>query len=118
MSEYTDKTGAVVHVERSASTEAYEIRESGGEVAGHADFRERGGERIFHHTEVDEKFGGRGLGTALVRGAVEATRAEGTMIVAVCPLVKSFLQKNDDEFAGAYRLPTPDDLGWLRGGGS
>lgn len=116
MSEHTDKNGDTVHVERSASHEAFEIREAGGEVAGHAFFRERGGERIFHHTEVDEQYGGRGLGTALVRGAVEATRAEGTTIVAVCPLVKSFLQKHSDEFGDAFRLPTPDDLTWLRGG--
>ncbi|HJC30391.1 MAG TPA: N-acetyltransferase [Candidatus Dietzia intestinipullorum] len=118
MTEYTDKTGATVQVERSTTDEMFEIREPGGEVAGHADFRERDGERIFHHTEVGEEFGGRGLGTALVRGAVEATRAEGTTIVPVCPMVKGFLEKNDDEFGGAYRLPTPDDLAWLRGGDS
>lgn len=114
MADYTDKNGAPVTVEPSGSAEAFEIRDASGEVAGHADFRQREGERIFHHTEVDEKFGGRGLGTALVRGAIEATRAEGVTIVPVCPMVKGFLDKNADEFAGAYRLPTPDDLAWLR----
>lgn len=114
MAEYTDKTGATVTVERSGSVEAFEIRDASGETAGHADFRQRDGERIFHHTEVDEKFGGRGLGTALVRGAIEATRAEGVKIVPVCPMVKGFLDKNADEFAGAHRLPSDDDLAWLR----
>src|SRR5699024_9027874 len=46
MTEYTDKTGATVQVERSTTDEMFEIREPGGEVAGHADFRERDGERI------------------------------------------------------------------------
>lgn len=114
MTEYTDKTGATVTVELADSHEAFEIRDSSGRIAGHAHFREIDGERVFHHTEVGEEFGGRGLGTALVRGAVEATRGEGISIVAVCPMVKAFLQKNDDEFAGAYRLPTPDDLNRLR----
>lgn len=118
MSEYTDKTGVTVQVARSTSREAFAVTLPDGEVAGHAEFRERDGDRIFHHTEVDEQYGGRGLGTALVRGAVEATRGEGVMIVAVCPMVKAFLEKNESEFAGAHRKPTPDDLAFLRGEGA
>lgn len=112
--QYTDKTGETVTVRRDPQQEAFEIRTETDEVAGHAHFRTRGDERIFHHTVVDEKFGGRGIGTALVRGAIEATRAEGVPIVAVCPMVKAFLEKNADEFAGIYRKPTPDDLAWLK----
>lgn len=112
--QYTDKTGETVTVRRDPQQEAFEIRTAADEVAGHAHFRTRGDERIFHHTVVDEKFGGRGMGTALVRGAVEATRAEGVPIVAVCPMVKGFLEKNADEFAGAWRTPTPDELAWVR----
>lgn len=116
MTGYTDKTGAAVTVERDATQEAYRIRDAAGELAGHAHFRERDGERIFHHTVVDERFGGRGMGTALVRGAVEATRAEGVPVVAECGMVRGFLEKNDEEFTGAYRLSTPEDRAWLRGG--
>ena len=109
MADYTDKTGATVTVQRSATDEAFEIRDADGAVAGHAHFRDHDGERIFHHTVVDEEFGGRGLGTALVRGAVEATRNEGVTIVPVCSMVEGFLGKNADEFAGAYRDATDDD---------
>ena len=112
--QYTDKNGETVTVRRDPQQEAFEIRTQADEVAGHAYFRTRGEERIFHHTVVGEEFGGRGVGTALVRGAVESTRAEGVQIVAVCPMVKGFLEKRPDEFSGAYRLPTPDDLAWLR----
>lgn len=112
--QYTDKTGETLTVGRDPQQEAFEVRTQADEVAGRTFFRTRGQERIFFHTEVSEEFGGRGIGTALVRGAVEATRAEGVQIVAVCPLVKGFLDKNGDEFAGAWRLPTPDDLSWLR----
>ena len=114
MTNYTDKTGAAVAVERSGSDDAFEIRDASGEVAGHAHFRQRDGDRIFHHTVVDEEFGGRGMGTALVRGAVEATRAEGLTIVPVCSMVSGFLDKNAEEFAGTYRTPSRDDLAWLR----
>ena len=112
--QYTDKTGATVTVRRDPQQEAFEIRTADDEVAGHAHFRTRGDDRIFHHTVVDERFGGRGIGTALVRGAVEATIAENVPIVAVCPMVKGFLEKNAEEFADSYRLPTPDDMAWLR----
>jgi predicted GNAT family acetyltransferase len=114
MTEYTDKNGSTVTVTRAPDRAAFEIRDAAGEVAGHADFRDRDGERIFHHTEVDEEFGGRGMGTALVRGAVEATRAEGVPIVPVCPMVEAFLDKSGGEFEGAYRSPTADDRAWLR----
>lgn len=117
MAEYTDKNGAAVTVDIDTTLPAFTIRDEHGEVAGHAHYRERDGVRIFHHTVVDERFGGRGLGTALVRGAVEATRGEGPEIVAVCPMVKGFLEKTDPEFAGAWRLATPDELAWLRSEG-
>ncbi|MEB8327376.1 N-acetyltransferase [Dietzia kunjamensis] len=109
MTEYTDKTGATVTVKRADSIEAFEVRDASGELAGHADFRDHAGQRVFHHTVVDEQFGGRGIGTALVRGAVEATREEGITIVPVCSMVEGFLGKNADEFAGAYREATDAD---------
>ncbi|GLB64790.1 N-acetyltransferase [Dietzia sp. NCCP-2495] len=112
--QYTDKTGETLTVLRDPEQEAFMVRTQGDEVAGRAFFRTRGQDRIFYHTEVDEEFGGRGIGTLLVRGAVEATRAEGVQIVAVCPLVKGFLEKSGEEFAGGWRLPTPDDLSWLQ----
>lgn len=115
MTEYTDKTGATVTVTRAADRDAFEIRDAAGALAGHADFRDHDGERVFHHTVVDDRFGGRGMGTALVRGAVEATRAEGAPIVAECSMVKGFLEKNDEEFTGSYRPSTPEDRAWLDG---
>ena len=114
MSNYTDKNGETVTVLPDVERSMFEIRDEQGQVAGHADFRQRDDDRVFHHTVVDERFGGRGLGTALVRGAVEATRAEGKTIVPVCSMVKGFLEKSGDEFAGAYRLPSSDDLTWVR----
>ena len=36
---------------------------------GRAEFTERDGQRVFYHTEVDDEFGGRGLGTAVIAEA-------------------------------------------------
>ncbi len=37
------------------------------ELAGFAEFRMRGNTIVFPHTEIDPKFGGQGLGSALIQ---------------------------------------------------
>ena len=46
------------------------------------------------HTEVPEAFRGHGFGEQLVKGAVEAARAEGLRIVAVCPFARAYLRRH------------------------
>lgn len=110
-----DKTGATVTVElETGDRPAYAIVMEDGTRAGRTFFRDRENERVFYHTEVDESFGGRGLATILVREAVNATRETGRTIVPVCPLVKSFLEKNASEYDGAFRRTTPADFAWVK----
>jgi predicted GNAT family acetyltransferase len=85
------------------STEVTNVPEKGhfeitvdGEHAGLVQYVEYGGQRIFIHTETDEKFAGQGLAGTLVRGALDATRGEGLRIAATCPYVARFLSKNHD----------------------
>ncbi|OBG80665.1 GNAT family acetyltransferase [Mycobacterium sp. E802] len=67
-----------------------------GEHAGLAAYVDSGDQRIFHHTEVDDKFGGQGLGGELVSGALTDTRNAGKRVVAVCPFVVKYVQKHHD----------------------
>jgi hypothetical protein len=99
----TDKTGAVVTVEHDDARGAYALTFANGEVAGrtfHIPASAAGDEWIFFHTEVDDEYGGRGLGGILVG-----------------PFVKGWLEKNGDDFAaagGAVRAPRPGDLDTVR----
>jgi len=52
----------------------------------------------FTHTEVPQELSGRGIGSALVRGALEAARAEGLKVVAKCPFVSAYIASHP-EFA-------------------
>lgn len=82
-------------------------------TAGHTAYVDRGEERIFHHTEIDEEFGGRGLAGQLVEAALRQTVEEGKPVVAVCPYVRKWLEKNDPADI-TWRKPTREDLTWLK----
>ena len=48
------------------------------------------------HTEVPKELEGRGIGSALVRGLLEIARAQGLKVQAVCPFVKSYLDRHSE----------------------
>jgi predicted GNAT family acetyltransferase len=104
-----DKTGAEATV--SAADGKYTIAVD-GETVGLAAVADRGEQRVFYHTEVDERFGGRGLATILIQQALEATRAEGKRVVATCPMVAAFIKKHP-EFSAITDPVTPAVLQWV-----
>lgn len=106
----TDSTGAETVV--SAGDGKYTIAVD-GETVGLAAFADRGQQRVFYHTEVDPRFGGRGLATILVQQALEATRADGKRVVATCPMVAAFIKKHP-EFSDITDKATPDILRWVQ----
>ena len=63
-----------------------------GEQAGELVFRDRGDAVLaFLHTEVDPVRQQRGLGSALVKGALDDARAQGFKVVAMCPFVEAYV---------------------------
>ena len=85
-------------VSRQNNPDRFEITVD-GEVAGFAEFLDRGDRRIFVHTEIGEEFGGRGLA--------------GT-VVPVCPYVTKWLTRHS-EHEDITSKPTPEDLTAVRG---
>lgn len=71
----------------------YEIRVD-GELVGYTEYVERGGRLLFVHTETDPERHGQGLGSELVRGALEQVRASGRSIVPLCPFVASYVERH------------------------
>jgi uncharacterized protein len=50
----------------------------------------------FVHTEVPPELGGKGIGSKLVRGALDQVRTEGLKVVAQCPFVKAYIDKHGE----------------------
>jgi hypothetical protein len=50
----------------------------------------------FMHTEVPPELGGKGIGSRLVKGALDQARAEGLKVVALCPFVKAYIDRHSD----------------------
>ena len=50
----------------------------------------------FVHTEVPQALSGQGVGTKLIRGALEMARARGLKVVPQCPFVSAFMGKHPE----------------------
>jgi hypothetical protein len=63
------------------------------------------------HTEIDPSFEGQGIGSALVRGALDVERAAGTAIVPLCPFVRGYIDKHPEyaDLVDAGLLATIDN---------
>lgn len=113
--EPTETTGSDPQISHVPERQRFEIAVDGSR-AGLAAYVEDGERRIFHHTEVDDAYEGRGLAGQLVREALTRTRDDGRRIVAVCPYVARWLSRHADEagLADAVDPVTPQALDTVR----
>lgn len=86
-----------------------------GSVIGQAAYVDdpASGQRIFYHTVINDEYGGRGLAKVLAAEALDATVAEGLMIVPVCPFIKKYLGRHPG-YAGHVVAPVPAHLDFVR----
>jgi len=73
----------------------YEIRD-GETLLGIAAYEHRGNTWVFTHTEVDQNSGRSGLGSTLVRSALDDVRSQGGTIVPQCPFVRGWIERHPD----------------------
>lgn len=73
----------------------YEIRRD-GERLGVAAYDRDGDVVTLTHTEVDDGHEGEGVGSSLVRGALDDLRGRGLRVIPQCPFVASWLDRHPD----------------------
>jgi predicted GNAT family acetyltransferase len=66
------------------------------EPAGFTAYRLRPGRVVFVHTEIADGYAGRGVGTALARGALDDVRRRGLQVTPLCPFIAGFLRRHPE----------------------
>ncbi|MEG8040883.1 GNAT family N-acetyltransferase [Sphingomonas sp. LR60] len=59
-----------------------------------AAYQLEGGTIVFTHTVVPPEIEGRGVGTKLIRGALDIVRDRGWKVVPQCPFVRAYIEKH------------------------
>jgi len=66
-----------------------------GELAGLAAYRLDEPRIVFTHTEVEDAFEGKGIGSAITRFALDDVRERGELrVVPQCPFVSSWIERH------------------------
>jgi uncharacterized protein len=60
---------------------------------------------VFTHTEVDRSMEGRGIGSLLIRGALDHVRSIGLPVLPICPFVQGWMAHHPDYIDLDYRQP-------------
>jgi len=87
----SDSKGGPPEIRHNQADHRYEAWLDGGPV-GYAFYRDEPGRTVFTHTEVAAEVEGRGVGRALVRGALDDVRARGDEVVPLCPFVAGYIK--------------------------
>jgi uncharacterized protein len=91
----TDHPTDAVHVQDEPQRSRFEIR-VGDQLAGFAVYHLHGDVADFTHTEIADEFEGQGLGSKLIRAALEETRGAGRQVLPHCPFVRAFIAKHPE----------------------
>ena len=79
-------------VSANPAQQRYELEVDGHIAATY--YKVEGGVITFMHTEVPPALGGKGVGSRLIKGALDQVRVAGLKVIAECPFVKAYIGKN------------------------
>jgi predicted GNAT family acetyltransferase len=86
------ESNEMTEVVNNTAQQRYELTVDGHLAATYYKVTE--GVITFVHTEVPPELGGKGIGSKLIRGALDQVRADGLKVIPECPFVKAFIEKN------------------------
>lgn len=101
----TTADGRVIDLTRDERGRRY-VATVEGTVIGEAEFLLTPELVVFTHTEIDPTFEGQGVGSVLIRWALEDTRSRGYSVLPTCPFVRSYIGRHSEEYADlVYHSP-------------
>lgn len=79
-------------VQNNTAQHRFELNVEGHRAAAY--YTQSGNVITFVHTEVPAELSGKGVGSRLVKDALDQVRAQGLKVVAQCPFVKAWIGKH------------------------
>ena len=71
---------------------------SDGELAGFADFKIENQMISYTHTEIDPRFGGKGLGSKLIKEALDEALEQNLEVAPYCSFVSAYIKKSGEKY--------------------
>ncbi len=88
-------TESELEIVDNAAEHRFEARLDGA-VVGITDYELDGSTITFTHTETDPAFEGRGFGSRLARGVLDAARARNLAVVPECPFIRTYMRRHPE----------------------
>ena len=85
----------------------FEARTDEGAVAGVVEYTRTPASVSLDHTEVDEAFHGKGVGSRLVSGTLALLKEEGVHVVNDCPFIERYMRRHPDDYEWVERVAGP-----------
>jgi predicted GNAT family acetyltransferase len=84
-----------------------------GELAGFAAYKLNPGRVVFTHTEIDDAFGGKGVGSVLAKAALDDVRSQEKWVTPLCRFIAGYIGKHpeyvdlvDEAHRGEFAKPS------------
>ena len=71
---------------------------SDGELAGFADFKIENQVISYTHTEIDPRFGGQGLGSQLIKEALDEALEQNLEVAPYCSFVSAYIKNSGEKY--------------------
>jgi predicted GNAT family acetyltransferase len=68
------------------------------ELAGFADFKIENQVISYTHTEIDPRFGGKGLGSQLIKEALDKALEQDLEVAPYCSFVSAYIKKSGEKY--------------------
>jgi predicted GNAT family acetyltransferase len=105
----TTSDGRMIDLTRDEKGRRY-LATVDGTVIGEAEFLLTPELVVFTHTEISSRFEGQGVGSVLIRWALEDARSRGYLVLPSCPFVRAFVGRHQDEYEDLiYHSPIAEE---------
>lgn len=78
------------------NTQAQRFETTVNDHTGFISYQQRGDTLVYDHTIVPKELGGRGIGSALVKHALDYARENDKKVVPQCSFVATYIDKNPE----------------------